>query len=225
MPMLNPPHPGEGLKEDVLVPLGLTVTETAKALGISRKTLSEIVNGKSPITPDIAVRLERAFTNPPADMWLRLQAAYDLRRCEAALEEMSGAPSWKPAANAAGAWPRCSADVRLDQLLRLRAFGDLRECASPRRALPHDRRRTSARWCRRPPPPCSTMAAARRPRPISLPRPAAISRWLRPRPMCAPRSARATRAIRRFPCSRPKRRRRCRPDRSISSCCIRWRSI
>ena len=65
MPMLNPPHPGEGLKEDVLVPLGLTVTETAKALGISRKTLSEIVNGKSPITPDIAVRLERAFTNPP----------------------------------------------------------------------------------------------------------------------------------------------------------------
>jgi antitoxin HigA-1 len=78
--MLNPPHPGEALREDVLTPLGLSVTKTAKALGISRKTLSEIVNGKSPITPDIAVRLERAFSAPPAEMWLRLQAAYDLRR-------------------------------------------------------------------------------------------------------------------------------------------------
>jgi addiction module HigA family antidote len=80
MPMFNPTHPGEGLREDVLAPLGLSITETAKALGISRKTLSEIVNGKSPITPDIAVRLERAFSTPPAEMWLRLQAAYDLRR-------------------------------------------------------------------------------------------------------------------------------------------------
>jgi antitoxin HigA-1 len=87
MLMLDPPHPGEGLKEDVLAPLGLTVTATAKALGISRKTLSEIVNGKSPITPDIAVRLERAFSNPPADMWLRLQAAYDLRRAEQRLKK------------------------------------------------------------------------------------------------------------------------------------------
>jgi addiction module HigA family antidote len=87
MPMLDPPHPGERLKEDVLAPLGLTVTATAKALGISRKTLSEIVNGKSPITPDIAVRLERAFSNPPADMWLRLQAAYDLRRAEQRLKQ------------------------------------------------------------------------------------------------------------------------------------------
>ncbi len=86
MPMLNPPHPGEGLRDDVIVALGLTVTETAKALGVSRKTLSEIINGKSPITPDIAVRLERAFGNPPADMWLRLQAAYDLRRAERRLK-------------------------------------------------------------------------------------------------------------------------------------------
>jgi addiction module HigA family antidote len=78
--MLSPPHPGESLREDMLAPLNLSVTETAKALGISRKTLSEIVNGKSPITPDIAVRLQRAFSAPPADMWLRLQAAYDLRR-------------------------------------------------------------------------------------------------------------------------------------------------
>ena len=68
------------------------MTETAKALGISRKTLSEIVNGKSPITPDIAVRLERAFNNPPADMWLRLQAAYDLRRAKQRLKKNDGAP-------------------------------------------------------------------------------------------------------------------------------------
>jgi addiction module HigA family antidote len=89
MAMFNPPHPGEGLREDVILALGLTVTETARALGISRKTLSEIVNGKSPITPDIAVRLERAFGNPPADMWLRLQAAYDLRRAERRLKSTS----------------------------------------------------------------------------------------------------------------------------------------
>src|SRR5665213_3356150 len=87
MPMFNPPHPGEGLRDDVILALGLTVTETAKALGISRKTLSEIVNGKSPITPDIAVRLERAFGNPPADAWLRLQSAYDLRLAEKRLKK------------------------------------------------------------------------------------------------------------------------------------------
>jgi addiction module HigA family antidote len=84
--MFDPPHPGEGLRDEVIFALGLTVTETAKALGISRKTLSEIVNGKSAITPDIAVRLERAFGSPPADAWLRLQAAYDLRRAERRLK-------------------------------------------------------------------------------------------------------------------------------------------
>ncbi|MEA2954470.1 MAG: antitoxin HigA [Alphaproteobacteria bacterium] len=97
MPISNPPHPGEGLREDVLEPLGLTVTETAKALGISRKTLSEIINGKSPITPDMAVRLERAFTNPPADMWLRLQAAYDLCQAQQRLKKTRVRKLWKPA--------------------------------------------------------------------------------------------------------------------------------
>ena len=98
MRMFNPAHPGEGLKEDMLVPLGLTVTETAKALGISRKTLSEVINGKSPITPDIAVRLERAFTNPPADMWLRMQAAYDLSRAEKKVKKNDVQRLWKPKA-------------------------------------------------------------------------------------------------------------------------------
>lgn len=99
MPMLNPPHPGVILKEDALNPLRLTVTETARAMGISRATLSAIVNGKSPITPDIAVRLERAFTNPPADMWLRLQAAYDLRRAEQKLKKTTVRRLWKPGAD------------------------------------------------------------------------------------------------------------------------------
>lgn len=96
MPMKNPTHPGELLRYDCLLPLGLTVTETAKALGISRKTLSEIVNGKSPITPDIAVRLERAFTNPPAEMWLRLQAAYDLSLAEKKVKKGEVRRLWKP---------------------------------------------------------------------------------------------------------------------------------
>lgn len=99
MAMMTPPHPGEGLKEDVLVPLGLKVTETAKALGISRKTLSEIVNGKSPITPDIAVRLERAFSNPPADIWLRRQGADDLHLAERRLKKTAVRRLWKPAAD------------------------------------------------------------------------------------------------------------------------------
>ncbi len=98
MRMKNPAHPGELLHFDCLTPLGLTVTATAKALGISRKTLSEIINGKSPITPDIAVRLERAFTNPPADMWLRLQAAYDLSRAEKKVKKSDVQRLWKPKA-------------------------------------------------------------------------------------------------------------------------------
>lgn len=76
--MFNPSHPGEILREECLKPLGLSVTETAKALGISRKTLSEIVNARASISPEVAFRLERAFSIPPADMWLRLQSAYDL---------------------------------------------------------------------------------------------------------------------------------------------------
>ena len=89
MPMFDPAHPGEILREECMKPLGLSVTETASALGVSRKTLSEIVNAKASITPEVAVRLERAFTNPPADMWLRLQSAYDLWHAK---QRLKGAP-------------------------------------------------------------------------------------------------------------------------------------
>ena len=77
MKMHNPPHPGEVLRVLCLEPLGMTVTETAKALGVSRKTLSAILNGRAGISPEMAVRLSMAFGST-AEMWLRLQNAYDL---------------------------------------------------------------------------------------------------------------------------------------------------
>ncbi len=75
--MYNPPHPGEVLREDFLKPLGITITEAARLLGVSRKTLSQIVNCKAPIRPKMAIRLEMAF-KPSAESWLRHQAAWDL---------------------------------------------------------------------------------------------------------------------------------------------------
>ncbi len=77
MPMNNPPHPGLSVRHDCLEPLGLTVTEAAKRLGVSRKRLSVLVNGHSGISPEMAIRLDRAFGGD-ASTWYRLQAAYDL---------------------------------------------------------------------------------------------------------------------------------------------------
>ena len=75
--MKNPPHPGLSIRHDCLEPLGLTVTEAAKKLGISRKQLSNVVNGHSGISPQMAIRLDKAFGGG-ANTWYRLQAAYDL---------------------------------------------------------------------------------------------------------------------------------------------------
>ena len=77
MRMHNPPHPGEILKKLCLEPLGLTVTRAAKALGVSRKTLSSILNGHAGISPEMAMRLEIAF-NTTAESWLNQQVQYDL---------------------------------------------------------------------------------------------------------------------------------------------------
>jgi len=77
MTMFNPSHAGEILRFDVLQPLGISVTVAASKLGISRKTLSEICNGKGAITPEMAVRLELALGKPSAAHWLKLQTAYD----------------------------------------------------------------------------------------------------------------------------------------------------
>ena len=76
MPMKNPPHPGRGLKDDV-DELGLTVAEAAEALGITRQQLYNVINGRSGITPEMALRLEKGVGGT-ADAWLGMQAAYDL---------------------------------------------------------------------------------------------------------------------------------------------------
>ena len=75
--MKNPPHPGLSIRHDCLEPLGLSVTEAAKKLGVSRKQLSDVVNGHSGISPQMAIRLDKAFGGG-ANTWYRLQAAYDL---------------------------------------------------------------------------------------------------------------------------------------------------
>ena len=75
--MKNPPHPGELLREDVIVELGLTVTEAAERLSISRVALSRVLNCKAAISPDLAIRLERAGVST-ARAWLAMQTNYDL---------------------------------------------------------------------------------------------------------------------------------------------------
>jgi len=77
MRMHNPPHPGETILEDCIKSVGWTVTEAAKALGLSRAMLSRVCHGHAPVTPDVAVRLERVFS-PSAETWLALQQSYDL---------------------------------------------------------------------------------------------------------------------------------------------------
>ena len=79
--MHNPPHPGEILKDLCLEPLGLTISEAAKALDVSRKTLSAILNRRAGITPEIALRLSIAF-DTTAESWLMQQIQYDLWRAE-----------------------------------------------------------------------------------------------------------------------------------------------
>jgi addiction module HigA family antidote len=81
MKMHNPPHPGEVLKSLCLEPLNLTITEAARSLGISRKTLSSILNGRAGISPEMAVRLSIAF-NTSAESWLNQQLQYDLWQAE-----------------------------------------------------------------------------------------------------------------------------------------------
>ena len=95
MLMHDPPHPGEILKELCLEPLGLTVTDAAKALGVSRKTLSMVVNGRAGISPEMAIRLSIAF-DTSAESWLNQQIQFDLwqaeqHRSELKVERLSAA--------------------------------------------------------------------------------------------------------------------------------------
>jgi len=77
MPMKNPAHPGRIVRSACLEPLGLSVTEGAKILGVTRQTLTKIVNGKSGISAEMAIRLAKAFGST-AETWVRMQASYDL---------------------------------------------------------------------------------------------------------------------------------------------------
>jgi antitoxin HigA-1 len=81
MLMHNPPHPGEILRQLCIEPLGLSVTEAAKGLGVSRKTLSAILNGRAGVSPEMAVRLSLAF-GTSSESWLNQQIQYDLWRAE-----------------------------------------------------------------------------------------------------------------------------------------------
>ena len=97
MPMKNPPHPGLSVRHDCVEPLGLSITEAAKKLGVSRKQLSDVVNGRSGISPAMAIRLDKAFGGG-AETWLRLQAAYDLARAMRHAAHIKVARIWKSAA-------------------------------------------------------------------------------------------------------------------------------
>ena len=81
MAMMTPPHPGLSIKPDCLEPLGLSVTEGAKVLGVTRQALSNVINGRAGISAEMATRLSKAFGGTP-HVWLRMQIAYDLAQVQ-----------------------------------------------------------------------------------------------------------------------------------------------
>jgi addiction module HigA family antidote len=81
MPMKNPVHPGSIVRHDCLEPLGLSVTEGAKILGVTRQALNNLVNEKAGISPEMAIRLSKAFGSTP-EMWLQLQMNYNLAEAQ-----------------------------------------------------------------------------------------------------------------------------------------------
>ena len=106
MPMKNPPHPGLAVRHDCLEPLGLSVTAAAQRLGVSRKQLSSIVNCRSGISPDMAIRLDKAFGGGAAT-WYWMQAAYDMARATSradsiVVEPIGLAPTSPPTAGQRG---------------------------------------------------------------------------------------------------------------------------
>lgn len=79
MPMLNPPHPGEFVRTEIIAPFNLSVTAAAKILRVSRPTLSSLLNGKANLSGEMALRIEKAF-GVPMDTLMRMQSAYDIAR-------------------------------------------------------------------------------------------------------------------------------------------------
>lgn len=95
MPMHSPSHPGRIVRSGCLEPLGLSVTEGAKVLGVSRQALSNLVNGHARVTPEMALRLGKAFDTDP-ELWIRLQANHDLAQIRKRADEIVVEP-YKPA--------------------------------------------------------------------------------------------------------------------------------
>jgi len=81
MTMKNPPHPGRIVRQECIEPLGLTITEAAVRLGVKRQTLNNLVNEKAGISPEMSIRLSKAFGSRP-EVWLGLQMQYDLAQAE-----------------------------------------------------------------------------------------------------------------------------------------------
>ena len=95
-----PSHPGQILKNLYLTPLSITITQLSQILGVSRKAISSIVNGRKSITPDMALRLSEAFPNSTAESWLNLQKSFDL---------------WQ-AANKSDLWREIKPIIALDEI-------------------------------------------------------------------------------------------------------------
>jgi addiction module HigA family antidote len=95
MKMYDPPHPGEIIKGLWLDPMSVSITEAAQAMGVSRKTLSKIVNARGRVTPEIALRLSMALGSSP-ESWLGHQAAYDLWEMEKHKDELHVVPLFSP---------------------------------------------------------------------------------------------------------------------------------
>ena len=83
--MNNPPHPGLSILHDCLEPVDMTISEAARRLGVSRKQLSSIINGRAGISPDMAIRLDKVFGGG-ASTWYHLQASYDLAQAQNSLD-------------------------------------------------------------------------------------------------------------------------------------------
>ena len=88
MPMRNPPHPGELIRTEIVEALGLSVTKAAEVLQVRRATLSDLLHGKAALTPDMALRIEKAF-GPEMDHLLRMQLAYDVSKARENAKDIS----------------------------------------------------------------------------------------------------------------------------------------
>ena len=95
MPMKNPPHPGETIRILCLEPTGITITDAAKALGVSRKHFSDLVNGKTGVSPEMAIRLAKVFGGSPR-VWYMAQASYDLDQATENADDIVVSPLLQP---------------------------------------------------------------------------------------------------------------------------------